>query len=188
MTIFQTVTQEGWSQLMEMYSDAYPRILTSAFFVTCIIVCSVFLLNLSIAVLLENYSELDSSVGFMFTSNQSLWEVGEKHNLPPEIIDEIVEMNTGKISVKLQRWMEILNEYGVDEKQFKHTTMCQELFYAFIWDKDVIREGKKIWNKQWRFLYFIFMSPIFNTFIILLVVVNTVFLAMDRYPEPSAYE
>ena len=44
---------EGWTQIMYMYQDAYGRVVVAIYFVLCIIVCSFFVLNLTIAVMLD---------------------------------------------------------------------------------------------------------------------------------------
>ena len=59
MTIFQCITMEGWTKIMNIYQDAYMAAFVVAYFMLCIIICSVFLLNLTIAVMLMKYEELD---------------------------------------------------------------------------------------------------------------------------------
>ena len=72
MVVFQVATQEGWSDLMQTYSDSFPRVLTSIFFISCIISCAVFLLNLTVAFLLQSYSQLDKEAGFMAQNEAQL--------------------------------------------------------------------------------------------------------------------
>lgn len=59
VTIFQCITMEGWTKIMNIYQDAYIQAVVVAYFMLCIIICSVFLLNLTIAVMLMKYEELD---------------------------------------------------------------------------------------------------------------------------------
>ena len=40
----------------------------------------------------------------------------------------------------------------------------------------------KVWFTRWMF--YLAMHPLFNTFILLMIIFNTVLLAFDRYPEP----
>lgn len=52
LTIFQCITMEGWTGIMYNLQDAYVEFVTSIYFVLCVVVCSLFLLNLTIAVML----------------------------------------------------------------------------------------------------------------------------------------
>ena len=61
LTIFQCVTLEGWIDITNMYTDAYQSWFVNIYFLLCIIVCSFFVLNLTIAVMLLKYEELDKS-------------------------------------------------------------------------------------------------------------------------------
>ena len=55
LTIFQTITLEGWTKIMEIYSDAYLSPVVTLYFIACVVVCSIFILNLTIAIMLNNY-------------------------------------------------------------------------------------------------------------------------------------
>lgn len=61
LTIFQCVTLEGWIDITNLYTDAYQGWFVNIYFLLCIIVCSFFVLNLTIAVMLLKYEELDKS-------------------------------------------------------------------------------------------------------------------------------
>ena len=50
---------EGWTKIMNIYEDASSRIFVVFYFVLCVIINSFFLLNLTIAVMLMKYEELD---------------------------------------------------------------------------------------------------------------------------------
>ena len=52
MTIFQSTTLQGWSDIMYMLQDAYAGWLASLYFPLVIIICSFFILNLTVAVML----------------------------------------------------------------------------------------------------------------------------------------
>ena len=52
---------EGWTKIMNIYQDAFIGVFVSFFFISCVIICSFFLLNLTIAVMLMKYEELDKS-------------------------------------------------------------------------------------------------------------------------------
>ena len=48
LTIFQCITLEGWINVSNMYEDAYHVWFVDVYFLLCIIVCSFFVLNLTI--------------------------------------------------------------------------------------------------------------------------------------------
>lgn len=50
---------EGWTKIMNIYEDSSNRIFVVCYFVLCVIINSFFLLNLTIAVMLMKYEELD---------------------------------------------------------------------------------------------------------------------------------
>jgi hypothetical protein len=62
LTIFQCITMEGWTKIMNIYQDVYIGGLVVVYFLLCIIICAVFLLNLTIAVMLMEYADLDKAV------------------------------------------------------------------------------------------------------------------------------
>ena len=52
---------EGWTNVMYIYQDAFNYYFVTFYFITCIIICSFFLLNLTIAVMLMEYEKLDKN-------------------------------------------------------------------------------------------------------------------------------
>ena len=50
---------EGWTTVMYIYEDVSSRILVDLYFISCVVICSFFLLNLTIAVMLREYDELE---------------------------------------------------------------------------------------------------------------------------------
>jgi len=61
LTIFQCITLEGWTQIMYMIQDAYSYYFAAIYFSLCIIICSYFLLNLTVAVMLDNFSIMQNT-------------------------------------------------------------------------------------------------------------------------------
>ena len=59
MTIFQCITMEGWTTVMYMFWDVAMPLFVVFYFMACVIICSFFLLNLTIAVMLMAYDELE---------------------------------------------------------------------------------------------------------------------------------
>ena len=50
---------EGWTHIMNIYEDTYMAVVVHLYFISCVVICSFFLLNLTIAVMLMKYEELD---------------------------------------------------------------------------------------------------------------------------------
>ena len=59
ITIFQCITMEGWTSVMYIYQDVANNAFVVLYFMSCVIICSFFLLNLTIAVMLMEYDELE---------------------------------------------------------------------------------------------------------------------------------
>lgn len=59
LTIFQCITMEGWTTVMYIYEDVAHPVFVVFYFVACVVICSFFLLNLTIAVMLMEYDELE---------------------------------------------------------------------------------------------------------------------------------
>lgn len=57
LTIFQSITLEGWSDLMYMMMDSGSPILAGFFFILLVFLGAFFLLNVILVVIISNYSE-----------------------------------------------------------------------------------------------------------------------------------
>lgn len=90
LTIFQCITLEGWINVSNMYQDAYEPWFVEVYFLLCIVVCSFFVLNLTIAVMLLKYEDFDKSEkGSVHL--EELHEYGQQIGLPFRFIDFIIE-------------------------------------------------------------------------------------------------
>lgn len=54
---------EGWTPIMYIYMDVYSSSVVIFYYIACIVTCSLFLLNLTVAVMLSQYEELDKNEG-----------------------------------------------------------------------------------------------------------------------------
>ena len=90
LTIFQCITMEGWTLIMYNLEDAYISAVTSSYFVLCVVICSLFLLNLTIAVMLQKYDDLGKA-NHDDAGDNELEEVGREACLPDKIIQFIIE-------------------------------------------------------------------------------------------------
>ena len=92
LTIFQCITMEGWTKIMNFYQDAYYSWFIGFYFVTCVVICSFFLLNLTIAVMLMKYEELDK-LQENSKHKQELKQMGKEIKLPYDLIMFLINQN-----------------------------------------------------------------------------------------------
>lgn len=90
LTIFQCITMEGWTKIMNMYEDAYERTIIVLYYIACVIICSFFLLNLTIAVMLMKYEELDKSQANS-SHNDDLRQLGQQIKLEEKLTDFLIK-------------------------------------------------------------------------------------------------
>lgn len=50
---------EGWTIIMYIYMDAYNSAVVITYYIFCVVLCALFVLNMTIAVMLNQYEELD---------------------------------------------------------------------------------------------------------------------------------
>lgn len=55
LTIFICTTMDGWTRIMNIHQDIYNSVFVHTFFIICIWICSFFILNLTIALMLMKY-------------------------------------------------------------------------------------------------------------------------------------
>lgn len=59
LLIFQCIIGEGWAKIMVIYQASYLQFVVDFYFVFCVFICSFFLLNLTIAVMLMKYEDIE---------------------------------------------------------------------------------------------------------------------------------
>ena len=172
LTIFQCVTLEGWIDITNIYKDAYSPHFVNFYFLLCIVVCSFFVLNLTIAVMLIKYEELDKSE----KSSEHLEdlrvygnEIGEE-GLPEAFTEFIIEQDNINISPK---GMKILKNQ-VEDNSWRKLIKVTATF-----DPD---DGY-YHNALTRISFYFVNSPLFNAFILIIIIANTVVLSLDRFPD-----
>lgn len=169
LTIFQCITLEGWINVLQIYEDSYEVWFVNLYFLLCIIVCSFFVLNLTIAVMLLKYEEFDKQEKGS-THIQELHEHGEQIGLPFKFVEFIIEQDNISIS---QTGLKLL-------KKKKQESLWSQLTKSSVtFDKD----DSYYHNVLTRICFYIVNSPIFNSFIMFFILFNTVVLSMDKYPE-----
>jgi hypothetical protein len=176
LTIFQCITLEGWTVIMYMMQDAYTKYITSIYFVLAVVVCAFFLINLTIAIMLKNYDELDKNEKNT-THQANLIEIGMKTKLPSKLIYFIVGEENLIVSKKANKRL---------KDQGENQTLKNQIIESFIYTKIEIPNDSYYKNKFTRFFYFLVQVPMFGTIILFCILINTIFLSLERYPMPDS--
>lgn len=161
LTIFQCITLEGWTTIMYKYQDAYGRVIPVIYFVLVVLICSYFVLNLTVAIMLDNYEKMgesDDNDDMM----AELTDHGREAGLPDELTLFLVE-----------------NDIDVAKSQKKVKKLCSNLFF-FKLPKSYYKM-----NSCRKILFLVVSHPIFSGFIFLSILINTITLMFDRYPEST---
>lgn len=58
LTIFQCITLEGWTKIKQMIEDGFDPYVSSIFFTLLVIICTYFLLNMTIAIMLVQFKKI----------------------------------------------------------------------------------------------------------------------------------
>lgn len=90
LTVFQCITMEGWTHIMNMFVDSYLGPVVNVYFISCVVICSFFLLNLTIAVMLMKYEELDKNQTNC-KHNEELRQLGLSIKLSEPMIDFLIK-------------------------------------------------------------------------------------------------
>ena len=135
----------------------------------CVVVCAFFLLNLTIAVMLQKYEELGKTTGASKHKSELL-EFGYAAGLPKELIEFLITQDNLTISKK-QRGNK--QEEQTDEYSF---------FKSFCYDVVKVPNERYYDLKVTRLSFKLVTLPAFNTFILVIIFCNTVVLGLDRYP------
>ena len=183
LTIFQCISLEGWTKMMYYYSDAYNPWLTHFYFISLIIICSFFILNLTVAILLDNYAENENQEGGLISSAIELTEAGKSAGLPEEVIDFVIHQDITTIKKKKTKLVSTSDQTSSMGGSMT-SNIYHNMYISFISHKATIPQHKYYKYFFTRWMYITAVHPLFNTFIMGVILINTIMLAMDRYPEP----
>lgn len=71
ITIFQVTTLDGWTPMMNFYEDAGSPLLSWVFFITLVVSCNFFILNLTIGQMMLRYEiEMDEQKALDYKANK----------------------------------------------------------------------------------------------------------------------
>ena len=124
LTIFQVTTMEGWTNIMYIYQNSYSLYITPLYFILLLLICSFFILNLTIAIMLDKYEEISNAQGDEGMVSE-LIEYGQQAGLPDTLTEFLI---TQDITVKKKK----KSEEDEWEKSFKAS-----LVENFIYDPQI---------------------------------------------------
>jgi len=177
ITIFQCITMEGWTSVMYIYQDVANQAFVTLYFMSCVVICSFFLLNLTIAVMLMQYDELEQKNSNSVHKNQ-LRGLGRDADLPLPLVELIVKQSNLQIGKKAKK--------KLIELAKKEHTFCQKLLAT---EYVTQYEQKSFYsNRIPRFFFAVAKSNIFGIIVMVCIILNTLVLSMDRYPEGDPEE
>lgn len=169
LTIFQCITMEGWTKIMNIYEDAANRTFVVFYYISCVVICSFFLLNLTIAVMLMKYEELDKT-SKNSEHDVSLREMGRQiRGMEPKLIEFLIDQD----NIQIQ---------GEGQKLLKQ----EDSFF-----QQLLKKPKSMIDKSEKYYSYrivqtcndVIMNQYFDAFIIFVIILNTIALAMDMHPN-----
>lgn len=170
LTIFQVTTMEGWTNIMHIYQNSFSKYVTPLYFIFLLLVCSFFILNLTIAIMLNKYEELSTEQGDQEMVHE-LMEMGRQADLPQQLTEFLI---TEDITMKKRK----------EGHENWKKNLKSSLYLNFVYDNEIVIPGTKYHSyKIIQFFFFLVMAPLFNSFIFLSIIINTILLSLEKYPE-----
>eukprot|EP00945_MAST-04E_sp_MAST-4E-sp1_P008438 g8438.t1 len=157
VTIFQCITMEGWVDVMYQLMDGHNGVFAAVYFTFLILFGSFFLLNLTLAVLWEQFDRTQEE------ENQ------RKSRVEMEMIKKHGKIRRLSTLGKLNKRLTTLTKTSV----MSALKRC----YKYLWPDDQNSPICCI-----KVCYKIATNSFFNIFIVFMIVANTVILSLDRFP------
>lgn len=136
------------------------------------------------AVLLDNYAETEDKDGGLIANTLELVEAGKEASLPDEVIEFIIQQDITTVKKKRKTVLQSDDDTNKSASKSMASNIYAGLYAAFISNEITVPAIPYYKHKITRWTYLVVMHPLFNTTIMLIIVMNTIMLAFDRYPEP----
>ena len=166
MTIFQCLTLEGWTDIMSNFQDSYNKYVAAIYFTALVLLCALLLINLIIAVLLENLHESQNMLG-------------KSHDFE-QIIIELTELGfPSSASIFMTDYeLNIVSHAGHQGKSKK----CLKAIGSLCrFPEPKYPQSSYFSSKFVRVIYRIINHPLFAVIIFGSIIMNTVILCLDYY-------
>jgi hypothetical protein len=193
LTIFQTITLEGWVDVMYMLMDAYNPVMTSSFFIILVCFGSFFVLNLLLAVLENNYNEQEQKM--TERKAEQLRADAEAVNQQLEALNTAMTFVSDEvIGAEIDEHAGWTSDFPMGDFDFE--SMLQEestamtLFDHYLGWCFIDPESEEAKERNWfRQLLFDFVdNQHFSNSITVCIILNTVVLAADHHPMEPDFE
>jgi len=163
LVVFQSVTLEGWSDVMGMVQDAHSTVLGFIYFLFLIVIGSFFLVNVILAIIWDVFLNV------------------REQQLEQEREEAAEAQHAGTTEVTLQAATH--PDGGLRGQRGKCKELIDQLFlHRNRTDvEEVLRDSSKY--KMVRWARAIATNAFFNSGVMGMILINVVVLAMDRYPE-----
>ena len=159
LTIFQCTTLEGWSKVMNMIQDGYNLYTAAVFFIIQVLLCNYFLLNLTVAVMLDKFKQLNQR-----QTDKMLRKYERNHERVQNLkkinyIMELRQSNSWKTKLK---------------------TLLEKMIYTKPGEPPRDGDENARYN-YWicRACWIMIQIPAFHTIVMALIVLNTIILCTD---------
>jgi Na+-transporting methylmalonyl-CoA/oxaloacetate decarboxylase gamma subunit len=137
---------------------------------------------------LDNYAENEDQDGGLISNTLELNDAGKDADLPQSIIDFIIHQDITITKNKKKNPLQSPGGAADSSKVSKSMTsnIYHNIYVAFITSEAVIPQDKYYEYRVTRWMYKLAVHPMFNTVVMTIIIMNTIILAFDRYPEPPA--
>ena len=134
--------------------------------------------------MLDNYAETEDEDGGLVANTLELIEAGKEAKLPDEVIEFIIQQDITTVKKKRTNVLQGDGDESMASSKSMTSNLYHNLYATFISNELVVPDISYYKYKITRWTYYFVMHPLFNTAIMLIIIMNTIMLAFDRYPDP----
>lgn len=140
-------------------------------------------MNLTVAILLDNYAEKEEQDGGLIGNILELTDAGKEACLPDEVIDFIIHQDITTLKKKKPNVLKGSASDSMMSGKSISSNFYHNLYINFISNEVHVPDTKYYSYKLTRWMYLLAVHPLFSTFIMIIIALNTIILALDRYPD-----
>eukprot|EP00939_MAST-03C_sp_MAST-3C-sp1_P000527 g527.t1 len=180
-TIFQSITEEGWTDIMYQIMDADNPFFAAVYFCTLIIFGSFVCLNLTLAVMWDEFSKAQEALEVRAKQEK---KVRMKHGALLSLFsdnDADREKEASKTNNDGDDTKGTATKEREDDDGVAATTPSLSFYYFGLPGSHAASSSSLV-----RQLHHVVKTTWFDMFIVACILLNTVTLSMDRYDQPRA--
>ena len=178
ITIFQCITMEGWVDIMYQLMDGHNSTFAAIYFTFLILFGSFFLLNLTLAVLWEQFDRTQAEeierkklerAAAAKLENEATGRKTRRRSVTAQVTESLRRLSISSMTTNTKRWVCV-----------RTCLKC----YDYTWPGN----GKKSPFCVIRTFYKVATNAIFQMIIVVMIIVNTIVLSLDRFPVDAGEE